>query len=112
MPQPQRAADFLRLLVTRTIELYDFGMTTNTARAARSEALRRLESLDPAALDAHQLARLNALLAKILPQNRFYADKLGGLTIPLPSLDELADLPFTLKTNCSTRAPAIFTPPT
>jgi phenylacetate-CoA ligase len=72
-------------------------MTTNSLRPGKSEELRRLESLDPAALDAHQLARLNALLAKILPQNRFYADKLGGLTTPLESLDDLADLPFTLK---------------
>ena len=32
---------------------------------------RRLETLGPAALAEHQLSRLNALLAKILPDNRF-----------------------------------------
>ena len=83
-------------------------MTMHSSRHAKSADLRRLESLDPAGLDAHQLARLNSLLAKILPQNRFYADKLGGLTTPLESLDDLADLPFTLKDELLDTRPGNF----
>jgi len=72
-------------------------MTSSPNRPSTAAVLRRLESLDPAALDAHQLGKLNALLARVLPLNRFYADKLSGLSTPLTSLDELADIPFTLK---------------
>lgn len=57
----------------------------------------RLESLDPAELEKHQLARFNALVAQILPANRFYAQKLAGIEFPLRSLDEFARLPFTYK---------------
>jgi phenylacetate-CoA ligase len=66
---------------------------------------RRLESLGEAALEAHQLGRLNRLLKAILPQNRFYTEKLSGISPdalahpdgPLRSLDALAELPFTFK---------------
>jgi phenylacetate-CoA ligase len=58
---------------------------------------RRLERLEPAELAAHQLARLNELLAEILPHNHFYAAKLRGRRVPLASLDELAELPLTSK---------------
>jgi phenylacetate-CoA ligase len=69
------------------------------------EQRRNLESLDTAALRAHQLARLNGLLKKILPQNRFYREKCSAITTarlaatggPLASLDELFSLPFTFK---------------
>ena len=61
------------------------------------ESRRQLQSLDPAELDQHQLDRLNELLAKILPDNAFYAAKLANVRLPLASLDELADLPFTFK---------------
>jgi phenylacetate-CoA ligase len=57
---------------------------------------RRLESLAPPELEAHQLARLNALLARVLPANRFYAQKLGPAR-QLATLAELEDLPFTFK---------------
>ncbi|HEY1068815.1 MAG TPA: phenylacetate--CoA ligase family protein [Pirellulales bacterium] len=46
---------------------------------------------------ARQLDRLNQLLARILPHNRFYADKLAEVRAPLASLDDLAKLPFTFK---------------
>jgi phenylacetate-CoA ligase len=62
---------------------------------------------DRDALSAHQLARLNALLAEILPQNRFYAEKLAGLKVPLNSLDELAGLPFTTKEELAAAAGAL-----
>ncbi len=58
---------------------------------------RRLERLDPDALASLQLDKLNALLAEILPHNRFYADKLDGLDLPLKSPDQLAELPLTSK---------------
>src|SRR6187549_2784781 len=66
---------------------------------------RRLESLDRGPLAAHQLGRLNTLLKAILPQNRFYADKLSQISAdalrstdgPLAALDELKQLPFTFK---------------
>lgn len=52
---------------------------------------------DRETLRAHQLARLNALLTEILPQNRFYARKLAGHNVPLQTLDDLEELPFTTK---------------
>ncbi|REJ92379.1 MAG: phenylacetate--CoA ligase family protein [Planctomycetota bacterium] len=53
--------------------------------------------MDADQLAAHQLERLNNLLATILPANRFYADKLRDVSVPLESLDQLAQLPYTLK---------------
>ncbi|HVU89891.1 MAG TPA: phenylacetate--CoA ligase family protein [Pirellulales bacterium] len=64
---------------------------------ASPESRRRLESLDPAQLAAHQLERLNALLAEILPANAFYATKLASATLPLVSLHQLSELPYTFK---------------
>jgi phenylacetate-CoA ligase len=61
------------------------------------EERRRLERLVPGELSAHQLARLNGLLARILPHNRFYAKKLADVRVPLSSLDQLDQLPFTFK---------------
>src|SRR5262245_13065050 len=58
---------------------------------------RRLESLDPAMLAEHQIARLNNLLEQILPHNGFYADKLAGVKLPVASLEQLDDLPYTFK---------------
>lgn len=58
---------------------------------------RRLEGLDRPALQALQLEKLNRLLRDILPHNRFYAEKLSNVKLPLTSLDQLAELPFTFK---------------
>ncbi len=66
---------------------------------------RRIEAFDPHQLATHQLARLNRLLKRILPQNRFYAQKFSGISEsrlaaadgPLASLDAFADLPYTFK---------------
>ena len=50
------------------------------------------------ALADRQLERLNALLAAILPANRFYAAKLGDVTGPFASLTAFAAaVPFTTK---------------
>ncbi|HUS39124.1 MAG: phenylacetate--CoA ligase family protein [Pirellulales bacterium] len=59
---------------------------------------RELVSLDRQQLAAHQLERLNRLLGEILPQNAFYYQKLGRLTL-LDSLEQLADLPLTDKSE-------------
>ena len=58
---------------------------------------RALEALDADALAIRQLGKLNALLETILPHNRFYAAKLDGIKLPLKSLTELEQLPFTFK---------------
>ena len=57
----------------------------------------RLESLDRKLLEQHQLDRLNALLGRILPDNRFYARALGDLELPIRSLADLAGFPYTTK---------------
>jgi phenylacetate-CoA ligase len=61
---------------------------------------------DRDALRSFQLARLNALLAEIVPHNRFYAAKLAGHSLPLASLDELDKLPFTTKEELAAGAAA------
>lgn len=48
-------------------------------------------------LDSVKLARLRALLATILPHNRFYAAKLAHLSPAVESLEALVDWPFTTK---------------
>jgi phenylacetate-CoA ligase len=51
-----------------------------------------------AALEAEQLARLRALLAAVLPANRFYAAKLAGLDPAVASLEDFcARVPLTTK---------------
>src|SRR5687768_14055058 len=62
-----------------------------------AEHRRRCEGMTDSELAAHQLARLNDLLARILPANKFYARKLAGRSLPLKSLDELRELPLTTK---------------
>jgi len=61
------------------------------------EKRRRLECLDSEALAHHQLGKLNWLLESILPQNQFYKEMLGGIELPLKSLDELSRYSFTFK---------------
>lgn len=68
------------------------------------EERRKIEALGPEALAGRQLERLNALLATILPHNRFYAEKLAGLKLPLVSLETLAAMPFTFKDELATAA--------
>jgi len=58
---------------------------------------RDLERLDGSELAKLQLAKLNELLAIILPHNAFYASKLSGVQLPLNSLADLDQLPFTFK---------------
>ena len=58
---------------------------------------RTLEALSRTALAELQLDKLNALLASILPQNTFYAQKLAHLPGKLDSLEQLRELPLTDK---------------
>ena len=58
------------------------------------------ETLDRELRAARQLARFQALLDEILPDNRFYASKLAGLD-RVTSWQEFAALPFTRKTEIS-----------
>jgi len=69
--------------------------------SSSSEARRRLERLDGAALARHQLARLNGLLEAILPHNGFYAAKLAAVSRPVKSLEEVASWPLTYKEELS-----------
>jgi phenylacetate-CoA ligase len=61
------------------------------------EQRRELESLDRAALARLQLDKLNGLLAGVLADNKFYAQKLAGCPRQLASLDQLSELPLTGK---------------
>jgi phenylacetate-CoA ligase len=57
-----------------------------------------LETSPPERLRAYQLARLNELLQRILPSNRFYARKLGTVAPPV-EWDTFHAWPFTTKTE-------------
>jgi phenylacetate-CoA ligase len=54
---------------------------------------------DRSAITARQAGRLRAMLAAVLPANRFYARKFAGLDLPAdgPLADLLGRLPFTTK---------------
>ncbi|MDZ4656227.1 MAG: phenylacetate--CoA ligase family protein [Bythopirellula sp.] len=71
---------------------------------------RRLQSLSRDDLAAHQLARLNALLAQILPANEFYAAKLATFPREFTALEQLAELPLTHKDELSPKVGASLAP--
>ncbi len=56
-----------------------------------------LASQTRAQLQEMQLARLNELLAQILPHHPFYGEKLDGLELPLADLSAVSQLPLTAK---------------
>lgn len=62
-----------------------------------NEQRRHFESMDRERLVEHQLARVNQLLATILPHNKFYAAKLADCPKQLESLEQLSELPMTTK---------------
>jgi phenylacetate-CoA ligase len=70
--------------------------------STREERARR-EGWSRAEVETWQLARLNAMLAAILPDNEFYRLRLAGAALPLAALDGLAGLPFTHKEDLATR---------
>jgi phenylacetate-CoA ligase len=68
------------------------------AGALAGAAERRLvEKLDRPSLERLQVERFNALLAAILPHNKFYAAKLQNCPRRIERLDQLAEYPFTTK---------------
>ena len=63
-----------------------------------SETVRsRLQNFERDRLRTHQLERLNQLLKRIVPENRFYAEKLAGVPHCLEDLQQLRELPITTK---------------
>ena len=73
-------------------------MRAHTAMIPSSfEHRRRLEGLTAEARGVYQIDRLNGLLRDILPENRFYAEKLSNAPHELASLDQLELLPYTFK---------------
>ncbi|MBW3596136.1 MAG: phenylacetate--CoA ligase family protein [Planctomycetes bacterium] len=71
----------------------------------RFEERRRAERLAPEELARHQVVRLNHLLDAILPHNKFYAEKLAGVRLPLASPEDVARLPYTFKDELIGEAP-------
>jgi phenylacetate-CoA ligase len=68
---------------------------------------RRIHRLSRDELSRHQLVGLQNLLGHVIPHNRFYAEKLARVPgLPLRSLEQLQDLPFTLKDELATAAHA------
>jgi phenylacetate-CoA ligase len=61
--------------------------------------LSQLENASRSLVEEHQLARLQLGLARILPHNLFYEEKLLAHTasLTLQSLDDLSNFPFTTK---------------
>lgn len=68
----------------------DYQRTTHAQR-------REIESWDRGQLKNYQMKRLNQVLNAILPLNRFYQSKLRASNLPITSMDDLYQLPFTLK---------------
>lgn len=69
---------------------------------------RRMESLSADALAAHQLRRFNALVDRVVAENRFYAEKLAKTLRPLASLEDLVAWPMTYKEELTGRASSAF----
>ena len=61
------------------------------------EQRRQRQQMDAEQLANFQITRVNELIAGILPQNAFYASKLGQFQFPLESLEAFSQLPFTFK---------------
>lgn len=66
-----------------------------------SEERRRLRGLSRQELSEYQLERLNALMAAILPANRFYSQKLANFPREFTAIEQLTELPFTTKEELS-----------
>src|SRR5207244_6957857 len=77
---------------------------TDMELAATSER-RKFIQMPRQRLRQHQLARLQHLLLEVVPHNRFYAEKFARVEcLPLQSLDQLEQLPFTFKDELATAA--------
>lgn len=78
-------------------QVYDFCMPSIDYQRTNATQRREIERCDAATLADYQLQRLNQLLEVVVPRNQFYASKLGGIPIPLESLEQLSEFPFTFK---------------
>jgi len=72
---------------------------------------RMIEAEGPAERAARTLARLNALLAEVVPKNPLYARKLAGIELPLRSLEQFSELPLTTKEELQAPGPDPFQSP-
>lgn len=72
-------------------------MDMTTTLSTTIERRRALERMDSQPLASLQLEKLNTLLEKILPRNKFYARKLAQLEPRVSSLDQITEWPFTFK---------------
>ncbi len=68
------------------------------AAQTTAEERRKLMALNRADLERHQVAKFNALLDRVLPENKFYAQKIGaGEAAAEDRWQNLAEWPFTFK---------------
>lgn len=72
------------------------------------EERRWREQLELEELRSYQLSRLNSLLERVLPENRFYAQKYQSIRLPLRSWEAFRELPFTTKEELITSEVAGF----
>jgi phenylacetate-CoA ligase len=62
------------------------------------EERRQIERLSREELARRQLTRLHSLFSEVVPRNRFYSEKFARVKyLPLESLEQLEELPFTFK---------------
>lgn len=66
-----------------------------------------LQQLDRSALRQLQLKKLNALLHAVLPANRLYAEKLRDWVVPLDSLEQFEQFPWTTKSELMSGADSL-----
>ena len=72
-------------------------MTLPVYHRTTFEERRRIEGSSRSEITSIQLKKLNRLLNSILSSNEFYRDKLSQISLPLDSLDKLAEYPITTK---------------
>lgn len=74
-------------------------MPSNTEFSWQPPEIRQTWAWDESRIRQWQLEHLNHQFACILPENRFYKEKLQATQLELKSLEELQDLPFTTKSE-------------
>src|SRR5579875_1782005 len=65
----------------------------------KTTSMSQLESADRSQITAHQLARLQQGIERMLPGNRFYRQKFADFSPAIHQLEDLARLPFTSKSE-------------
>lgn len=85
---------------------YDNRMSDLLTRRTDKNRRLAIQQWDRKCLHAYQCERLNELLSVVLPDNRFYADKLAGVAA-VNAIDELDSLPYTTKQELNGSGAAI-----